>query len=422
MPNEWNNALEGLIRGGTAIGNRYADIYEQNTTNKAYTEAMDLLTNLLQRYKNPTESSDTPPVENPESKTEGMPSEITPENIDQFSKITTTPAEINKGYDKVTKGSTIKREPLSLQDLYKNYFKLENNLTSRYGAYGKQAADNLGRYFSAVMNDRNLKLIQADGNIFVYNEEDPSGSLKLLWQPESEPLQRQGEETYDAIEGKFYKSYPIWENGQIVDYQRVPISEDEYNMHYKLGRYAPRTGTSSRGRLGSPPKPPAYSSKESMLIADLTDIYKQKIGDESLGEEKSALAESDRIRLAQQYGVSEDEIDRIANMVVSAHGDEEKKDLVRDFMVGNEMKMESANDKFNELFTWQDIQNLWMADTSTEEGMKYFDDQSNWFWEQAGANWEDTQPEVMENVYGLIWSKLNEIRSSKGLPPLAPLK
>jgi hypothetical protein len=206
--------------------------------------------------------------------TEGGRQPIQPEQIPQtdvYDTMINSALQMNAKY-----GQDASPYINALEGMYKNYFP------------DPQKPDD-----TTIGND--IIRRDAKGNYTkVYNGEDKAPSRSIMT----------GEETYIEDNGKYYKEFPVQENGRIVDHQRTEITKKEYEDRFNEGQFAKTTGTGTRRR---------YSGTRTKQEADtLSTVAENNLNYNDMTDEEKTKFDKSKQELADKYGMTPDELNQYA--------------------------------------------------------------------------------------------------------------
>lgn len=342
MANNLNGLFTGLYLGANQLAKGIYEHQDNVESNKLYNTSLKSLQELLNKYTQPDNNAQTNSGEVPLQQRDNL--------IDPTKEQNTTSPYQELKSELVNENTVqIKKQPVSMQDLYGKLQNSQNELL-RYGDIGKQRAGLLGDYFSQMLKmSPEQKILETKDGLFSYDTKDPTGTLKLIQPFEKKPEKKiysvgdYGKMNINDVENlnpeEFKKGFDSFsEETKQAIFTKYPEKFKQYQDKYNEGDFAKVTGRKgyrSRGR-GTTGK---MTPEERDQIKNLEMIAKGEADDEEI----KALSDS--------YGITPDELKQYASEYYK--GNKTEKELTKGLI-----DKKTYNQVYNDLVKFQnDIEN-----------------------------------------------------------------
>lgn len=271
MPNQWDDLIEGAGQGLGAVIEGYNQMQNNKLASEVYTTALKGIKKTLEEYQMQEQTNDQSKLQEINTMINGQPP-ATEENTAGITdlKITSTPADVNKG---TAPKYTVTKKPLTMQDLYMQVSDASVRL-GQLGERGKLKAEQLAGYLDIALKDKDTKIVKVGTDFYTYKTGDVMGSLNKLYSPDEVKASKinvvWGEPEYIEENGEYYRSYPIEDaTGQVLpERHKQKITPEEYQKWQRSLQEKQPTGRGRSGRGSTSQKKTNFDYKDDALMTE----------------------------------------------------------------------------------------------------------------------------------------------------------
>lgn len=396
MPNQWNDLLDGLIQGGSAIGQGIIQKNVRNAAEEIYQDTMSQMKVLQEEW----------------GKTYLQNQEILKMGQDELGGLMSPRQQIPIDYQG------------KIQDvLMESQAKLNNN------PYGKAYADQIEKYWQSMQAPKIKYRFDPDGNIWAEEE----GKPPVLWQESHKSKTALGEESYfsytnDDGEEVYVKRYPrIDSSGRIIpgEYDEVPVSQQEYEIKTDTPQNkVDRQTDAIRDRKSFSSPRVSRKSTTPKLTKSETDDYNDIVSYGNMGkgwENKTYKQKQDYIKKEQElanrlFGGDVKRLQETKEKILNSDTKEGKMILKDGMKDPDKTKGDGVKDenKVKEIDTDSQIVNQkrqeYAKELKTQEQTQALDRVATWFEDVTGPDgWNRSDLTIEEWIGEIEQEKWNDI-------------